>query len=98
MIYDIGLTAVLHLSSRPPSVANQSQNTQHFLPGLNVVRLPALLSLLLIYLIDYEHNPCILSLLQGGAKRLKRLFPMFFMFNIFFPHYTLLHIDKLRLP
>lgn len=36
MIYDVGLTAALHLSCRPPSVANQSQNTQHFLPGLTV--------------------------------------------------------------
>lgn len=67
MIYDIGLTAVLFLSSRSPSVANHSQNT-HFLRtdcGPYVVLLPALLSPVLIYLIDYEPNlriiPCISS-------------------------------------
>lgn len=36
MIYDVGLTAVLLLSSRPPSVANHSQNIQHFLLWLTV--------------------------------------------------------------
>ncbi len=68
MIYDVGLTAVLFLSCRPPSVANLRQNTQHFLRTdcrPYVVPLPALLSLVLIYLIDYEPNPriipCILS-------------------------------------
>lgn len=46
MIYDMGPTAVLLLSGRPPSVANHSQNT-HFLwtgCGPSVVPLPALLS------------------------------------------------------
>ncbi len=60
MIYDAGLTAVLFLSCRPPSVADHSQHTQHFLwtdCGPYVVPLPALLSAVLIYLIDYEPNP-----------------------------------------
>lgn len=65
MIYDVGLTAAPFLSFRPPSLANHSQNTQHFLPGPTdceayVVPLPALLSPLLIYLIDYEPNACII--------------------------------------
>lgn len=63
MIYDVGLTAVLFLSGRPPSVANHSQNTQLFPRtdcGPYVVWLPALLSLVLIYLIDYEPNPRII--------------------------------------
>lgn len=70
MIYDVGLTAVLFLSCRPPSAANHSQNTQHFLwtdCGPYVVLLPALLSLVLIYLIDYEPNPRIIPCISSCA-------------------------------
>lgn len=71
MIYDVGLTAALLLSCRPPSEANRSQNTQRFL-GTEcepyVVGLPALLSLVLIYLIDYEPNPCTIPcILSSGS-------------------------------
>lgn len=75
MIYDVGLTAVLLLSCRPPSVANHSQNTQHFLRtdcGPYVVRLPALLSLVLIYLIDYEPNPCIIPCILACVLTMRR--------------------------
>lgn len=75
MIYDVGVTAVLFLSCRPPSVANHSQNTQHFLRtdcGPYVVRLPALLSLVLIYLIDYESNPCIIPCISFCAFTMRK--------------------------
>lgn len=75
MIYDVGLTAVLFLSCRPPSAANHSQNTQHFLRtdcGPYVVPLPALLSPVLIYLIDYEPNPCIIPSVSPCAFTARR--------------------------
>lgn len=69
MIYDTGMTAVLFLSGRPPSVANHSQNT-HFLwtdCRPYVVPLPTLLSPVLIYLIDYEPNLCIIPCISPCA-------------------------------
>lgn len=59
MIYEVGL----FLSGRPSPVANHSRNARHLLrPGCGpyVMLLPALLSALLIYVIDYEPNPCII--------------------------------------
>lgn len=77
MIYDVGMTAVLFLSCRPPSAANHSQNTQHFLRtdcGPYVVPLPALLSPVLIYLIDYEPNPRIIPCILSCAFTTRRSF------------------------
>lgn len=75
MIYEVGLTVALFLSSRPSSVASHSQNARHFLRtgcGPYVV-LPALLSQLLIYLIDYESNPCIIPYICSCAFTARRL-------------------------
>lgn len=64
MIYDGALTAVLLLSlERMDPLCSQSQPKHSTLParadcGPYVVLLLALLSLVLIYLIDYEPNPC----------------------------------------
>lgn len=103
MIYDVGMTAVLFLSCRPPSAANHSQNTQHFLRTdcrPYVVRLPALLSPVLIYLIDYELNPCIIpyiwscSSLQGGGTRLKTQLTISCIFDILFPPFHILDFNR----
>ncbi len=94
MIYDAGLTAVLFLSCRPPSVADHSQHTQHFLwtdCGPYVVPLPALLSAVLIYLIDYEPNPRIFLCISACAFPIRRNYKAkdtvnhFLHFDIFFP-------------
>lgn len=99
MIYDVALL----LSCRPPPEANHSQNTEHFLPtdcGPDVLPLPALLSLLLIYLIDYESNPCIilcvfsLALLQRGGATRRNIKLTISCFPIFYSRFLILYFIK----
>lgn len=86
MIYEVGLA--LFLSGRPSSVANHSQNTRHFLRTggrPDVVLLPALLSPLLIYLIDYESNPCIIPWICSCAFTARRLKTISCVFDLLAP-------------
>lgn len=88
MIYEVGLTAALFLSGRPSSAANHSQNAGHFLRtgcGADVVLLPALLSPLLIYLIDYESNPCIIPCICSCAFTARRLKTISCVFDLLAP-------------
>lgn len=90
MIYEVGLTAALFLSNRPSSTANHSQNAQHFLQtgcGPYVVPLPALLSPLLIYLIDYESNPCIIPCISSCAFHCEEAKDYFLFFDLLAPSF-----------
>lgn len=84
MIYE----AALFLSGRPSSAANHNQNARHFLrTGCEpyVVLLPALLSPLLIYLIDYESNPCIIGCISSCAFTVRRLKTISRVFDLLTP-------------
>lgn len=98
MIYDVGPTAAQLLSYRLPSITNQRQNTQHFLPGLAVDPMwrrclpPSSPSL--IYLIDYQPNSCIIPhispcaftamrRLTFNATQLTLLFFLVLFFDVF---------------
>lgn len=86
MIYEVGP----FLSGRPSPGANHSPNSGHFLrTGCEpcVVPLPALLPPLLIYLIDYESNPCIIPRISPRAFTARRLKTISRVFDLLAPSF-----------